>query len=166
MYKLTVEFKNNQELAAFVIKLGGLPAQAAVTQTMPVSIEQAPAPQPEVVVEEKPKKAKAKKETIVDQGEEIEVPPVIEKPAPKAIDRDGIIKTVTSAIQDLTAAGMKGPNLAKHLGDLYIQTDCPAGTKIGQLDDEALSRFFPAFMAFVAETKGQQIVQPEQASFV
>jgi hypothetical protein len=164
MYKLTVEFKNNEELAAFVVKLGGLPAQAALTQTVPVKVEQAPAE----IVEEKPKKAKpVKKETVVDQGAEVEVPPVIPTPAAKpTIDRAGAIATITAAIQDLTASGMKGPALAKHLGDLYIQADCPAGTKIGQLDDEQLSRFFPAFTGFVAGIKGQTIVQPEQASFV
>lgn len=164
MYKLTIEFKNNDELAAFVIKLGGVPAGALVQQTMPVSVESAPTEAPSVK-EEKPKKAKAKKETVVDQGEEVDVPPVIETKAP-AIDRDAVIATVSKNIAELSELGMKGGDIAAALADIYVRTNCPAGVKISQLDDNQLAQFFPSFTAFVAKAKGLQVATTQTQSFV
>ena len=161
MYKLTVEFKTNQELADFVVKIGGVTPDMNVKHIMPVAAEPVQAEAPV-----KEKKTKAKKETVVDQGAEVEVPPVIEAPAKKVIDRDSIIKAVTSGIQELSAKGMKGPQLAKELGDIYVQTDCPAGTKIGQLEDDALARFFPAFKAFLAQINGQTLASESQGNFI
>ena len=170
MYKLTVEFKNNEELAAFVAKLGGLPVASQVQHTMPVIIEQPKAEQAPPVVEDKPKKAKAKKEEVAELPQDI--PPVIEapKPAPKPvtpkIDRDAIVSSVTSMIKDLTDAGVKGPEIAKILSEIYVATDCPAGTKISQLEDAALARFYPVFVKQVADIKGQTLVDAGSQSFV
>jgi hypothetical protein len=163
MYKLTVEFKNNEELAAFVIKLGGLPAQADVKHIQPVVVEQESQPVEQVKEEPKKEKKIKKKETIVDQGVEVEVPPVIEKPA---IDRDAVIKIVTQSIKDLTDLGLQGADIAAALADIYVKTGCPAGVKISMLTDDQLEQFFPLFQKFVADKKKQTVVTAQTQSFV
>jgi len=161
MYKLTVEFKTNQELADFVVKIGGVTPDMNVKHIMPVVTEPANV---EVPKEKKPAK---KKETIVHKEETIEVPPVIETPkaAPVVVDRDAIIAKSTAIIQGLQKT-MQGAGIAAALAQIYVDTDCPAGTKISQLSDEELSRFFPAFSAYAAEKSGAKKVETQTQSFV
>ena len=160
MYKLTVEFKNNEELAAFVIKIGGVTPDMNVKHVMDVAVEQSPA-----VVEEpkKEKKPAKKKETVVDQGAEVEVPPVIEVPK---IDRDAVIGQVSSGIKQLQELGVSGQDIAAKLAHIYVNTNCPAGVKIGSLDDTQLAAFFPHFQAFLAEAKNAKLATTQTQSFV
>ena len=166
MYKLTVEFQNTQELADFVVKLGGLPKQAAVEQTMPVAVEQSEAPA---------KPAKAPKQKKVEEPKheyDQEVPPVIEvpkqaaAPAKPKFDREIAMTFVKQSIEQLTKEGVDGAALAKSLADIYVTAGCPAGVKISQLDDAQLESFFPVFSAYVAKTRGEAQIPKQTASFI
>lgn len=165
MFKLTVEFQNNQELIDFVLKLGGLPKHAAVEQTMPVAVEQSEAPA---------KPAKAPKQKKVEEPKheyDVEVPPVIEAPKPAApakpkFDREIAMTFVKQSIEQLTKEGTDGATLAKALAEIYVNAGCPAGVKISQLDDAQLEAFFPHFSAYVAKAKGEAQVPKQTASFI
>lgn len=139
MYKLSIEFKNNEELATFVAKLGGLPSDVKVDT---------------IKKEEKPVKTKAEKAVAETVAQALEVPPVIATPKTLFNRADAITKA-TEVIKDLSTL-VEGPQLAQHLADVYVEAGCPIGVKISQLEDESLSRFIPLFLQKASALKGYQ----------
>lgn len=148
MFKLSVEFKTTQELADFIVKLGGAPTSLKVEE------------EKEVPKEKKAKKVEEKKEAPVMVEAPAVVPP--ELPAKPAFDRGAAITLATETIKELTTLGVSGADLAQHLANLYTLAQCPIGVKISQLDDEQLAKFLPLFTEKASELK-----KPAQnASFI
>jgi hypothetical protein len=147
MYSLSIDFKNNEDLAAFVAKLGGLPSEVKVNtvekEDKTALINLGPAPKA------KTKAEKAVSETVASAQEKVElpanIPPVIKAPATPAFNRTDAITKATETVKDL-AQIVEGPLLAQHLADVYVDAGCPIGVKISQLDDDSLSRFMPLFL--------------------
>lgn len=165
MYKLSIDFKSNEELATFVAKLGGLPSEVKVStakdsdSTGIVNLGLAP--------KVKTKAEKAVSETVASAQKKVEpvaeLPPVIEAKVP-TFDRADAIAKATETVRELSTT-IEGPQLAQHLADIYVEAGCPIGVKISQLDDENLSKFIPLFLQKAKGIKASQS-KPQAGAFI
>jgi len=153
MFKLSIEFKNAEELKDFVVTLG---AQTLST----ISVEETKV---EEVKEEKPKASKAKaKAAPAPVVEEVEV---IEEPKFHIAIPDAI-KLVTEELAQLTALKIEGAEIAQHLAEIYDIAGLPKGVKISQLNQEQINIFIPLFQEKVIGLKGKKPAVQESPSFI
>lgn len=172
MYKLTIEFKDLNELTKFV--LGDQSAKGTIAKEVDDEPNQVEAeivpelPAKKSALRTKKTEAKAPSEEPVTEkpvpSVVIEQPPIIKPivqpkaPTPSAhveFDRAKAIARATELVNALKASGIADDQLMPNIHAVYAQAGCPLNLRISQFDTPSLEKFLPLF-----EQKVASLVKP------
>ncbi len=147
MYRLSIEFKNLEELTSFVVRQGnGESVTAAKIDVVPAAKVEEVKPEVKLEVKAAPAKKAVEKKAV-----EVVVPePVKAEVVIPAIDRAAYIAKATSLVATLKTTGLADDQLMPKVHEVYAQANCPLNLRISQLSDEQLISFLPLFEAKVA----------------
>jgi hypothetical protein len=168
MYKLTIDFKNIEDLSAFVQKNGSGVVQAHVEKVSTIINADSittPAPKTKAAPKTKP----------------VEVAQVFEAPAPEVMEevkspfkevhqpstvngsfnREGAIQKASALVGELRKVGKVDADILQMINDVCLATGCQTGLKISALDDASLSKFLPKFEEYVG-----QVTKPQSGNFI
>lgn len=161
MFKLTIEFKSNEELTDFVVNnLGNKVRKISEVAEVKQVKEEPVAELPPVIEKKAPAKKAAKQKPVEVEAEELEE---VESPFVAAtkppFDREGAIVTAQKLVGQLKATGIADDKVMPAIHQVYHEAGCPINLKISQLEDDLLEKFIPLF-----EAKVNQIVSEKSAA--
>jgi hypothetical protein len=170
-FTFTATFDKLEDLAAFVVNIGGAANKAAAA-----TVDVAPAAAPiesKLVRSRSSKKAEEKPELHANPPAEpvpvevIAAPKVVEVQAPAAVvqaqvvapavDKQAMIGKVRLIVNDMKAKGKNDDDIKVLFAQIYSQLGLPTGVIVSQLNEDQVTRFLFAL---------EQNATPAPASFI
>ena len=144
MYKLTIEFQTKEELKEYLMGTTDAVTVESHEDVPATPAKKAPAKKAAARVEEvaTPSVEQPKSEPARKAAPEVKAP---------AFDRGEHIEKAKSLVASLKDSGMEGPSMMDLAQKVYAQVGITAGVKVGEMTDDQLKAFLPAFSARVNE---------------